>query len=90
MSLRVIIVYIFCLIVVEVEGIAIVDATPRSGCLMWHGLEQRRSSIIFSSLAAWKKVRCLINSHAIHGHSCHCRRHPSHLIAFRSTIRVVR
>lgn len=81
MSLRVIIVRIINLIVVEVEGIAIVVATltTRRGLELW--LMKGRSSIIFSSLAVWKKSQMLaVNSYAIHEHSCCCRRH---LIAFR-------
>ena len=58
MILRVIIVYIFNLIMIEVEGIAIVDATTRRGRLMSRGLEKGRSNII-SSLAVWKKSQIL-------------------------------
>ena len=58
MSLRVIIVCIIKVIVPDVEGIAIVDATTpsRRGVLMRQGLEQGRSSMIFSSLAIWSTL----------------------------------
>ena len=59
MGLRIIIECIINSIVIDIEGIAIVDLATRRGGLLWHGLElwlrMGRSSIIFSSSAIWKK-----------------------------------